>query len=181
MCMWYIVEKKGHPHYQILATLSNLPLCCAITVYLYSFNGHLRGLTGSVLDHRSLPPEFEPRCGHIWMVFHLWPFIITFGGHAAHLAHHMHKSGRKTSIITCTFLIEMFCDSTVFYLVQYSCVYVWEISGITVITRIHLIVIMFLNADTKIVTHYYYCYCSRFFRIGVMVQGGAGSLHHTCT
>jgi len=27
--------------------------------------GHLRGLTGSVLDHRSLPPGFESWRGHI--------------------------------------------------------------------------------------------------------------------
>jgi len=31
--------------------------------------GRLRGLTGSVLDHRSLPPVFEYQREHIWRVF----------------------------------------------------------------------------------------------------------------
>ena len=31
--------------------------------------GDLRGLVGSGLDHRSLPPEFEIRRGHIWKMF----------------------------------------------------------------------------------------------------------------
>ena len=62
-------------------------------------SGHLCGLTGSVLDHRSPTPEFEHRHGHIWWVFHLWLRFIIFGGRSAHLANHVHKSGRKTSII----------------------------------------------------------------------------------
>ena len=33
------------------------------------------------------------------MLFHLWRRFITFGGRSAHLAYHVHKSGRKTSII----------------------------------------------------------------------------------
>ena len=45
--------------------------------------------------YRSLPPEFESRHGHIWMVFHHWLRLITFGGRSAHLAWHVHKSGRK--------------------------------------------------------------------------------------
>jgi len=49
----------------------------------------LCGLTGSVLDHRSLPPEFESRRGHIWRVFHLWPCLITFGGRSVHSAYHV--------------------------------------------------------------------------------------------
>ena len=53
----------------------------------------------SVLDHRSLPPVFESRCGHIWRLFHLWLRFITVGGHSAHLSCHVDKSGRKTSII----------------------------------------------------------------------------------
>jgi len=59
----------------------------------------LRVLVGSALDHRSLPPEFESRGRHIWRVFHLWLRFITFGGRSAHLAYHVHKSSRKTSII----------------------------------------------------------------------------------
>ena len=55
--------------------------------------------SGSVLDHRSLPPVFESRRGHIWRLFRLWLRLITFGGRSAHLAYFVHKSGRKTSII----------------------------------------------------------------------------------
>ena len=57
--------------------------------------GRLRGPVGSALDHRSLPPEFESRRGQIWRVFHLSLRFITFGGRSAHLAYHVHKSGRK--------------------------------------------------------------------------------------
>ena len=38
---------------------------CARTHTNPHIHMRLRGLTGSVLDHRSLPPEFEPRCGNI--------------------------------------------------------------------------------------------------------------------
>jgi len=57
---------------------------------------------GSVLDHRSLPPVFESRRGHIWRLFHLLHHLITFGGHSAHLAYHVHNSSCKTSIIIST-------------------------------------------------------------------------------
>jgi len=71
--------------------------------------GPLHGLTGSTLDHRSLPPEFESRHGHIWRVFHLWLHFITFGGRSAHLAYHVHKSGCKTSISSssCFYLLSV--------------------------------------------------------------------------
>ena len=55
--------------------------------------------SGSALDHRSLPPVFESRRGHIWRLFRLSLRLITFGGRSAHLAYLVHKSGRKTSII----------------------------------------------------------------------------------
>jgi len=64
--------------------------------------------SSSVLDHRSLPPMFESRRGHIWRLFHLWLRFITFGGSLAHLAYHVHKSGRKTSIIIITSSSESF-------------------------------------------------------------------------
>ena len=68
--------------------------------HLHRLNdGRLCGLTGSVLDHRSLKPEFVSGRGHIWRMFHLWLRFITLGGRSAHLAYHVHKSGRKTSII----------------------------------------------------------------------------------
>ena len=55
--------------------------------------------SGSVLDHRSLPPVFESRRGPIWTLFRLSLRLITFGGRSAHLAYLVHKSSRKTSII----------------------------------------------------------------------------------
>ena len=33
--------------------------------------------SGSMLDHRSLPPVFKSRRGHIWRLFHLWLRFIT--------------------------------------------------------------------------------------------------------
>ena len=54
--------------------------------------------SGSVLDHRSLPPVFESRRGHIWRLFRLSLRLITFGSRSAHLAYLVHKSGRKTSM-----------------------------------------------------------------------------------
>ena len=69
--------------------------------YQWQF-GCLCGLVGSVLDHRSLPPEFESQRGHIWRLFHLRLRFITFGGRSVHLAYLVHKSGRKTSIIIIT-------------------------------------------------------------------------------
>ena len=55
--------------------------------------------SGSVLDHKSLPPVFESWPGHIWRLFRLSLRFITFRGRSAHLAYLVHKSGRKTSII----------------------------------------------------------------------------------
>ena len=41
-----------------------------ININFYKLHGRLRGLTGSALDQTALPPEFESRPGHVWMVFH---------------------------------------------------------------------------------------------------------------
>ena len=76
-------------------------------VFFTEAMGWLRDLTGSVLYHRSLPPEFEPRRGHIWGVFHLSLRFITFVARSAHLAYHVHKTGRKTSIIILLLLHEV--------------------------------------------------------------------------
>ena len=65
-----------------------------ITLILFSMF-----ISFSVLDHRSLPPVFESRRGHIWRLFRLSLRLITFGSRSAHLAYLVHKSGRKTSII----------------------------------------------------------------------------------
>jgi len=62
-------------------------------------SGCLVSQIGSALDHRSLPPEFESWCRHIWRGFHHWLRFITLAGRSAHLAYHVHKSGRKTSTI----------------------------------------------------------------------------------
>ena len=61
-------------------------------------SGRLRSLTGSALDHRSLSRKFESRGGHIWRMLHRF---ITSSSLSAHLAYHVHKSGRnnQTSII----------------------------------------------------------------------------------
>jgi len=54
-----------------------------------------RGLIGSALYYRSLPPQFESWSGHIWRVFHLSVPFINLGGHSAHLAYFAHKGDRK--------------------------------------------------------------------------------------
>jgi len=72
-------------------------------IFSHSLRGHLRRLVGRVLDHRSLPPEFESLRGHIWRVFHVWLRFITFRGRSAHLVYHVHKSVCKTSIIIIMF------------------------------------------------------------------------------
>ena len=64
--------------------------------------GLLHGLTGSTLDHRSLPPEFESQHEQIWRMFHLWFCFIIFGGLSANFAYHVHKSGHKTSMMIIT-------------------------------------------------------------------------------
>ena len=76
----------------------------------------VRGLVGSVLDHRSLPPVFESWHGHIWRLFHLWLCFITSGGRSAHLTYHVHKSGRKTSIIIIIVWHHMKLSNTLFVL-----------------------------------------------------------------
>jgi len=37
----------------------------AMTMIIVRLIGHLRGIIGSALDHRPLPPEFETRLGRI--------------------------------------------------------------------------------------------------------------------
>ena len=49
-------------------------------LYTHHYHPGASGLVGNTLDHRSLPPEFESRCGHTWRVFHLWLRFIIFGG-----------------------------------------------------------------------------------------------------
>ena len=91
-----------------------LEVCILITSqrqcdYCSYFMGCLCGLVGSVLDHRSLPPEFESRCGHICRVFHIWLRFITFGGHLAHLAYHVHKVAVKHQSSSCSYLKFLTC------------------------------------------------------------------------
>ena len=79
--------------------LSNISTMICIRVPLWS--------SASMLDHRSLPPEFESWHGHIWRLFYLWLCSITFGGCSAHLAYHVFKSGCKTPIIIIIIIITM--------------------------------------------------------------------------
>ena len=50
----------------------------------------------STVGHKSIAPGFKPWLGYVRRVFHLSLHRITFGGHWAHLAYLVHKSGRKT-------------------------------------------------------------------------------------
>ena len=76
-----------------------LPILYFYFIAMFLARGVPLWSSGSVLDHRSLPPMFESWHGHIWRLFHLWLGFITFGGHLAHLAYHVHKSGHKTSVM----------------------------------------------------------------------------------
>ena len=58
---------------------------------------HLNGLTGSTAGHISIAPRFKSRSGYVRRVFQLSIRSITFVGHWAHLACHVHKSGHKTA------------------------------------------------------------------------------------
>jgi len=93
-------DSPGEVDTELLSVISGKRM---ILVLIIAYNAWrivvLRGLIGSALDHRSLPPEFESRVGHIWRVFHLSLRFFTVGGRSAHLVYHVHKSGRKTSII----------------------------------------------------------------------------------
>ena len=75
--------------------------------------------SGSVLDHRSLPPVFESRRGHIWRLFHLPLRLITFGSRSAHLAYPVHESAVKhqsSSTIKTSIIIDvLFLHLTWFY------------------------------------------------------------------
>jgi len=81
-------------------------------VTLSLVNRPLHGLTGSVVGHRCIAPGFRPWPGYVRRVFHLLLRLITIGGHWAHSAYRVHKSGRKTSTST-------------FYLVPWSC-FLWS-------------------------------------------------------
>jgi len=61
--------------------------------------GRLRGLAVACWTTAHYHPCSNPGVGHIWRLFRLWLRLITFGSRSAHLAYHVHKSGRKTSII----------------------------------------------------------------------------------
>ena len=98
--MRVIQWKQTHAHYQEKNRIHTV--IGVFRTFSHDVPERLRGLIGSALDHRSLPPEFESRRGHIWMVFHLWLRFVTFGGRSAHLAYHLRKDGRETPNITMT-------------------------------------------------------------------------------
>jgi len=81
----------------LVFTMTDLHWHCKITSY--AIQGRAPALGGSVLDHRSLLPVFESRCGHIWRLFHLWLRFITVRGRSTYLVYHVLKSARKTPII----------------------------------------------------------------------------------
>jgi len=59
--------------------------------------GHLHGLTGSAVGHRSILPGFKPWSGYFRRVFHLSLRSITVGGHSAHLPYLVPKCCSKTT------------------------------------------------------------------------------------
>jgi len=89
-----------------------------VYIYFY-FLGAPPWSSGSVLDHRSLPPVFESRRGHIWRSFYLSLRLITFGGRSAHLAYLVHKSGRETSIIIIIIFLVYFQTSNALCFILY--------------------------------------------------------------
>jgi len=95
--IWFIYPSSVHLYYSFflfgVRRSFNILILCGIYTWGTPWS------SGSVLDHRSLPPMLESRRGHIWRLFHLRLRFITFGGRSAHLAYYVHKSGRKTSII----------------------------------------------------------------------------------
>ena len=95
------------------------------TVPTPNYPGRLGSLAGSALGHTSLPLEFESRHGHIWRMRHLWRCFITSGGRSAHLAYHVNKRGRKTSIT----IIHKICTWTNLYLYTQVTQHICDTSG----------------------------------------------------
>ena len=95
---WYVAFSA------IYCLIYRSSLCCYV--------GCLHGLTGSMVNHRSIAPGFKPWPDYVRRVFYLWLCLIIFGGHSAHLAYFVHKSGRKTVtfyllllLVLCTHLV----------------------------------------------------------------------------
>ena len=59
--VWFmkLAKRIGSSRYQI----SHMQLCSV--AFFFFLTVRLRGLVGNALDHRSLPPVFESRVGHI--------------------------------------------------------------------------------------------------------------------
>ena len=90
------------------------PYYVYVYIYIYTKCMGASWTSGSMLDHRSLPPMFESRCEHTWRLFHLWLRFITFGGHLDPLAYHLHKSGCNVcpgSVPTWSGSSKLPCDS----------------------------------------------------------------------
>ena len=117
--MWYEVG-LAQALVQLVNTVCVCVCVCVLHTHRYIHRRRLRGLTVSALDHRSLPLEFESRHGHNWRVFHLWLRFITFGGRAAHLAYHVHKSGHKTSITNHRYTKKQTMGGVVFWYIHCS-------------------------------------------------------------
>ena len=80
---WICIHTCSHAHSK------HTHMCTCMHV------GALPWSSSSVLDHRSLPPVFESRRGHIWRLFRLSLRLITFGSRSAHLAYLVHKVAVK--------------------------------------------------------------------------------------
>jgi len=71
-----------------------------VTRFYLNKAGCLHGLAAACRITAHYHPCSNLRVGISEGVFHLGLHFITFGGRLAHLAYPVHKSGRKTSIIT---------------------------------------------------------------------------------
>ena len=100
----------SHTNSVLKVHLADRPILCwciwchPFTLSPAHVQGRLCGLVDRVLDHRSLPPEFESWHGCSWRLVHLWLRFITFEGPSAHLTYRLHRSGRKASI----FILHMY-------------------------------------------------------------------------
>jgi hypothetical protein len=80
---------------------------------IVSDNNWLHGLTSCAVGHRSIAARFKPQLGYVRRGFHLSFRLTTLEGRSAHLAHLVHKDGRrKTATFTFTFSDTSRCSTT---------------------------------------------------------------------
>jgi len=54
-------------------------------LYLQYQRGHHHNLTNGTVSNIPLAPGFKPQPGYVWTEFHISLYLVTFGGHLAHL------------------------------------------------------------------------------------------------